>query len=100
MSYKKKMLNKTMFDTSKEAWADIGIYVTDEQYERLRDINLLMATEENYIPVHHIMLVLKTLGLLPTETVNEVGDEKRDENLQNDAEDSFEKRYGKIKEYY
>lgn len=60
-----------MFDTSKEAWEKIGIYVTDEQYEELRDINLFMPTQDSPIPVHYIMLVLKALGLLPKSPIND-----------------------------
>lgn len=56
-----------VFDTSKEAWEKIGIYVTEHQYDDLRRINLFMGDKEHPMPVHYIMAVLKTLGLLPDE---------------------------------
>lgn len=62
-----------MFDTSKEAWEKIGIYVTEQQYDDLRQINMLMGDKEHPIPVHYIVLILKAFGLLPDKPQTEKG---------------------------
>lgn len=69
-------MTTTKFDTSKEALESLGIELTDEQYDDLVTINLFLRTEGNPIPVHHILLVLKTLGLLPIKTNKDIGNDK------------------------
>lgn len=66
-----------MFDTSKEAWEKIGIYVTEQQYDDLRRINMFMGDEEHPMPVHYIMAVLKTMGLLPNKSPAESGTKEK-----------------------
>lgn len=95
---RKKKQKKAIFDTSKKAWEEIGIYVTDKQYEDLCDINLFMATEENRIPVHHIMLVLKTLGLLPTEPPDNECSDYSDCHTNEDFHKCLEAKFGQVKE--
>ena len=58
---------KQMFCTGKKDYEDIGIKLTDEQFQDLCNINLLAYDSLEYIPVHTILLVLKTLGLIKTE---------------------------------
>lgn len=70
------------FSTFKEDLENIGIHVTDEQYSDLCEINLFMKGMPD-IPVYNILLVLKTLGLIPTEVP--------------DQENGFENKFGKIK---
>ena len=84
-------------DTSIEGFRYAGINLSTEQFEDLCNINLQMRSEEN-IPVFNIMVLLKVLGLLPPEMVNEEGDNKGDNNFDDDFENRFEKRYGKRKE--
>ena len=53
------------YDTSKETIEKvIGIKITDKQYGELMTINLNMQTIENPVPVHHVLLILRTLGLI------------------------------------
>ena len=70
MRFRTKRHNNNIprIDTSKEGFAKVGIKLTQKQFEDLCAINLA-ALSENYkgIPVFTIMLVLRTMGLIPTE---------------------------------
>ena len=70
------------FSTFKEDLENIGIRLTDEQYSDLCEINLFMNGMPD-IPAYNILLVLKTLGLIPTKAP--------------DQENGFENKFGKIK---
>ena len=53
------------YDTSKETLEEVlGISLTEDQFLDLAVINMNMQTEENPVPVHHVLLILKTLGLI------------------------------------
>lgn len=85
-------------DTSIEGYEHIGIKLTEEQIRDLAMINIMMAgTTGTRIPVHCILLVLKTLGILPSELVSKVGDDKSADDTENVCKDEFEKRFGRIK---
>lgn len=84
------------FSTFKEDLENIGIHITDEQYSDLCEINLFMKGMPD-IPVYNILLVLKTLGLIPTEVPDQKSGQKRDSNFKERLESEFERKFGKIK---
>lgn len=55
-------------DTSIDGYKHVGINLTEQQYEGLMDLNIVMMHEDRkHIPVFNMMILLKTLGLLPKE---------------------------------
>ena len=87
---------KKQFSTSQKDLENIGIHLTDEQYSDLCDINLFMKGMPD-IPVYNILLVLKTLGLIPTKVPDQESGQKRDSNFKERLESEFERKFGKIK---
>lgn len=92
--FKRKKAKIVQFKTGREDWEKIGIYVTEEQYNDLFAINLFMNTEDNRIPVHYIMLVLKTLGLLPTELPQNISRNDSNNNTDKDFRKDAENKFG------
>lgn len=78
-------------DTSKEGFEYAGIKLTEQQYEDLIALNLQMQLHKD-IPIFGIMMLLKILGVLPKKMMND-----NSNNLNEDSEDWFYKRYGKRK---
>lgn len=66
-------------DTSLEGFRYVGINLTEEQYNDLRDLNTLILCNEHRqrIPVFNTMIVLKILGLLPETMLCQPGDEEQ-----------------------
>ena len=87
---------KKQFSTSQKDLENIGIHITEEQYSDLCDINLFMKGMPD-IPVYNILLVLKTLGLIPTKVPDQKSGQKRDSNFKERLESEFERKFGKIK---
>ena len=90
-------------DTSIEGFEYVGIKLTEEQYEDLCQLNILMKSDDRKdIPVFNIMIVLKTLGLLPVEMMYDKGSEcssncstdYSDNNIYN----SIQRKFGKFKD--
>ncbi len=92
------MSETVKIDTSKEGFKYVGINLTDRQYEDLQDLNALILMNEHRqkIPVFNIMLVLKVLGLLPPEMINEIGDNQSNNNFNDDSDERFQRKFGKI----
>lgn len=82
------------FKTDKKSLEDIGIFLTDEQYDDLCNINILMQTEENRIPVYHILLLLKTLNLLPTTAEKSKDDSGKSALTIKEYKEIFKKKFG------
>ncbi len=82
------------FKTDKKSLEDIGIFLTDEQYDDLCNINILMQTEENKIPVYHILLLLKTLNLLPATAEKSKGDSDKSVLTIEEYKEIFKKKFG------
>lgn len=84
-------------DTSLMGYKFIGINLTQEQLDDLGIINSMMKEDIGKdIPVHCVLLVLKCLGLLPSELVCEISNDKTTDNSENICENKFQKRYGKF----
>ncbi len=68
-------------DTSIEAYKKVGINLTEKQYEDMIDINIMAQGADNKdIPVHFILMTLKALGLIPSELMREVCNDKPTDN--------------------
>lgn len=92
----KKKKKKEIFSTSKEDFKKIRIELTDEQYDDLCQINLFMMLMPD-IPVYNILLILKTLGLIPTEIPDNESGNDGDDNSTKNSHEEFERKFGKIK---
>lgn len=84
-------------DTSIDGYAYIGINISQEQLDDLMCINTMIRTGTfDDVPVHAIILVLKTLGLIPTKTEDEISDNQ----TTNDSYDYFynlcERKFGRF----
>ncbi len=98
MFWKKKKKTQNMIDTSIEAYRELGINLTKEQFEDLVCINLMANSEEcKTTPTHWVMLLFKYLNILPPELVCEVSDNESADDSENVGNDVFQKRYGKLK---
>lgn len=86
---------KKQFSTSQKDLENIGIHLTDEQYSDLCHINLFMKGMPD-IPVYNILLVLKTLGLIPTKVPDQESNKERNGNLGERIKSGFERKFGKI----
>ena len=85
-------------DTSISGFEYVGIKLTKEQHEDLQDLNALITMNEHRqnIPVFNTILVLKILGLLPSEMVDNVSDDYTDNNSDNNINQSLQRKFGKI----
>lgn len=86
---------KKQFSTSQKDLENIGIHITEEQYSDLCEINLFMKGMPD-IPVYNILLVLKTLGLIPTKVPDQESNKERNGNLDERIKSGFERKFGKI----
>lgn len=84
------------FSTFKKDLENIGIHITDEQYSDLCEINLFMKGMPD-IPVYNILLILKTLGLIPTKVPDQESNKECNGNLDERIKSGFERKFGKIK---
>lgn len=86
-------------DTSIDGYRYIGINLSQEQLDDLFTINTMMKGDTGKdTPVHCVLLTLKCLGLLLTELMCEVSNDKSVDNSENISDHEFQKRYGKFKE--
>lgn len=85
-------------DTSIKGFEYVGIKLTEQQYEDLRDLNALILGNEHRqnVPVFNIMLVLKILGLLPSEIVNEISDNQSNDNLNDNSYERLQRKFGRV----
>lgn len=96
--FKKK--DSKQIDTSKKGFEYVGINLTEKQYEDLKTLNAMILMDEHRqnIPVFNTMLVLKILGLLPTEMVRNVSDSNSNDNTDDDFNIFLERKFGKVME--
>ena len=91
-----------IFDTSKEAWAEIGISLTQEQYNDLCLINTMLVSDRaryRQTPVHYILLILKTLGLIGSEKADNEPIDISAEKAEQKRNNEFQETFGRVKEY-
>ena len=97
MFFKKKKQEAKRIDTSIDGFRYVGINLTQEQYEDLASLNILMVGESRkYIPVFNMMVLLKVLGLLPPEMRCDAGDSNADDDADEDINDSLQRKFGKV----
>lgn len=84
-------------DTSIEGYRYVGINLTEQQFEDLNDLGTLITANEHRqkIPVFNIMLVLKMLGLLPPEMVNEECPNNGDDNSDKNFKEQIRRKFGR-----
>ena len=83
-------------DTSIDGFRHVGINLTQQQYEDLCELNMLfVGKQRKNIPIFNIMLVLKTLGLLPEEMLCDTGCDNSNSNTYEEIYESLERKYGK-----
>lgn len=98
---KSKTYKDSGIDTSIDGFKYVGINLTEEQFEELCDLNVVLMNEQrNSIPVFNIMLVLKTLGLLPPEMVDNESSNNGNGNSTDDFKELFCRKYGKPREEF
>lgn len=85
------------FSTFKEDLENIGIHITDEQYSDLCEINLFMKGMPD-IPVYNILLILKTLGLIPTKMIEQEANQDSNADIDNGFQNEFNRKFGKLEE--
>ena len=80
-------------DASIEGFRYVGINITEQQYNDLCDLNHLIQMNESRkeMPVFNIMLVLKVLGLLPSEMLFE-----NQKNLEENYAESLQRKFGRV----
>lgn len=90
-------MTKTRIDTSKSGFEYVGIKLTDEQYQDLVTLNALILANEHRkdIPVFNTMLVLKFLGLLPSEMICDNGDNNTYNDTNDNISQSLQRKFGK-----
>jgi len=89
--------NHRELDTSIEGYAHIGIKLSQEQLSDLACINTMMRTGTfDDVPVHAIILVMKTLGLLPPEIIDNECGNGCDDYANCDLKDSFQRKFGRF----
>lgn len=100
MRIKSQKNKNSRIDTSIDGFKYVGISLTEQQFEDLRDLNMLILCNDNRksIPVFNTILVLKILNLLPPEMVNEIGDKQCNGDIDDDPYESCQRKFGKIKE--
>lgn len=85
-------------DTTKDGFEYIGINLTDEQYEELCQLNIFaISPERQEIPVFHMMVLLKIIGLLPSEMINDEGRKYSNYNPDDDFIEYLQRKFGKVK---
>lgn len=98
---KTKAKNHKEIDTSLEGYSYIGIKLSQEQLSDLAYINIMMQSGAfDEIPVHAILLVMKTLGLLPTQMIDDKCSDNTSNNTGNSSNnnilDGFRRKFGRL----
>lgn len=68
----------------------MGIKLSDEQFQDMCNLNLLWANDRKDIPVFNMLVLMKVLGLLPSEMM-------RDNESDDSGDDIYERKFGKIR---
>lgn len=84
-------------DTSIDGYAYIGLDITQEQLSDLACINTMIKTGTfDDVPVHAIILVLKTLGLIPTEVNENAGGNNSNNDTNDNLKDFIQRKFGRF----
>lgn len=78
----------------------VGINLTEQQYEDLQELNALILMNEHRqkTPVFNTMIVLKILGLLPPEMINEIGNHQSNNNFNSNSDERLQRKFGKLED--
>ena len=90
---------KKNIDTSLSGYSYMGVEISQEQLSDLACINTMMRSGSlDDTPVHAIILVLKTFGLIPVKMINDEGSDSGDDNADDNFKDCFQRKFGRFKE--
>ena len=89
---KRKKVKPYKVDTSQKGFEYVGIKLTDEQFQDMCNLNLLWANDRKDIPVFNMLVLMKVLGLLPSEMI-------RDNESDDSGDDIYERKFGKIRRW-
>jgi hypothetical protein len=82
-------------DTSISGYSNIGIRLSEKQLFDLMCINTMIKTGTfDDVPVHAIILVLKVLGLLPAEMIDNKSGNHSNDNSNDDIKERFYREFG------
>lgn len=82
-------------DTSIDGFEYVGIHLTEEQFSDLQTLNILMQEKDRRdIPAFNMMVLLKTLGLLPKN----ISCDNSTDNTNNSNDNLLERKFGRILE--
>jgi hypothetical protein len=82
-------------DTSKDGLEYVGIHLSDKQFNDLGLLSMLTASgQRKSDAIFDTLLVLKVIGLLPSEMIDKESDEQTD----SDINDYIQKKFGRIME--
>lgn len=86
-------------DTSIDGFEYVGIHLTKEQFSDLQTLNILMQEKDRRdIPVFNMMVLLKTLGLLPENMGSNNSSDNSTDNTNNSNDNLLERKFGRILE--
>ena len=89
---KRKKVKPYKVDTSQKGFEYVGIKLSDEQFQDMCNLNLLLANDRKDIPVFNMLVLMKVLGLLPSEMM-------RDNESDDSGDDIYERKFGKIRRW-
>ena len=96
---RKKKVKPYHVDTSQKGFEYVGIKLTEQQFQDLCDLNFLWIGNENrqLSPVFHILVLMKVLGLLPPEMINDRSRNNASNDYCNDRKELFQRKFGRIR---
>lgn len=89
---------KNRIDTTREGFKHVGVNLTEQQYEDLCFLNMAIISSRKKTPVFNMMVLLKYLGLLPSEMIDKESGEDSDNNPNEDFKESFQRKFGRFKD--
>lgn len=93
---RKKKAKPYRIDTSQKGFEYVGIKLTDQQFKDVCDLNLLWSDERKDIPAFNMLVLMKSLGLLPPEMVCDSRNSDTDNNSSSNIYETLERKFGKI----
>ena len=96
---RKKKVKPYHVDTSQKGFEYVGIKLTEQQFQDLCDLNFLWIENENrqLSPVFHILVLMKVLGLLPPEMINDSSRNNTSNDYCNNRKELLQRKFGRIR---
>lgn len=94
---KRKKVKPYKVDTSQKGFEYVGIKLSDEQFQDMCNLNLLWANDRKDIPVFNMLVLMKVLGLLPSEMINDSSRNNTSNDYCNDRKELLQRKFGRIR---